>query len=200
MKLLQKKKLGWMPALSCAFVMCHTASASVIITVSDDGTDLTYTITGTIDRSGDVAANVNIPPSLEFVDADSSQLFSLGGNNFSSGSGIGVVSGLDPYILSTYNNDPGDGIGVLSGGFSGTSLFWDVSLGADPDTVTYDRTFVQTGQTVATAFGTNLDAGPVVLWTHTNSGDTFSIQAVPEPSSSALLILGFAGLAVRRRR
>lgn len=115
------------------------------------------------------------------------------------GSGAGSASGNDPYIASTFSRVPSTGMGA-GFGFSSLGLFWGTSLGSDPDSVVVDRTFVQPGKTVASAFGTNLDGGSVVLWTYTNSGDAVSIQAVPEPSSSALLIAGMAGLVFRRNR
>ena len=114
---------------------------------------------------------------------------------------VGSLSGNDPYIING-SYDTGSSTNDFVGGFgySNEFLLWAGSLGTDPGTVVVDRTFFQPGETVASAFGTNLASGPVVLWTHTNSGDTISIQAIPEPSSSLLLVAGIAGLAFRRNR
>jgi hypothetical protein len=202
MKLLQKKKLGLVPALSCVLTLSHAASASVMINVSDDGTDLTYHITGTIDRTGvGTSAGSFGSDAGDYVELNMGGFYSA--DDYYLESGAGFTTGNDPYVLSTYSNAFSNGIG---GGFGylDTRFVWDSSLGADPDTVVVDRTFVQRFETVASAFGTNLDSGPVELWTHTSSGDTISIQAfvapVPEPSSSLLLVAGVAGLAFRRNR
>ena len=87
-------------------------------------------------------------------------------------------------------------------GFSSGVLAWDSVFGDAPGVFTPISSFVISGETVASAFGTNLDAGPVVLWTHGETGDTISVglAAVPEPSSVVLLGFGSLSVLFRRRR
>ena len=57
------------------------------------------------------------------------------------------------------------------------------------------------GTTIATMFGTNLDSGPVLLYTlDGGTSDTISIALVPEPTTTALLGLGGLALILRRRK
>ena len=58
-------------------------------------------------------------------------------------------------------------------------------------------------ESVDEVFGDALDNGPVVLWEDYVSGDTISLSLspmIPEPSSSALLLLGAFGCLLRRSR
>ena len=188
------------PALAAMLLVfsAATASADIILQVSDDGTDLTLQWTGTMDVGGSgTVFNLD----LDWFNADSSIVASLDGTGRRGGAG--TVSGNDPWLLDTVNSNPGNGTG-LGFGFSGGSLFWDDSFGFTPGVIAPDRTWTFTGLTVADAFGTNLDGGPVLLWTNDNTGDTISVAhsaaAIPEPGSFALLAFAGVGLAVRRRK
>jgi hypothetical protein len=89
----------------------------------------------------------------------------------------------------------GDVFGSTSGG---QLYFSTVSL--RPSVLTPDSTMVFEDTDIATIFGTNLDSGPVTLFTALNGGDTIQIGLIPEPSSAALLGLGAIGVLLRRRR
>jgi len=170
-----------------------------MITVSDDGTDLTYSMTGSIDRSGDAGVGIAQNDDADIVFAGGIGVLAMDGDTYFD-TPVGVTVGADPFVGGVpFLSSPSAAVGA-SFGFLGERLVWDDALGNDPDTIVVDVSFVDPGETVASVFGTNLDGGPVVLWTHTNSGDTVSIQAIPEPSSSLLLVAGVAGLAFRRNR
>ena len=181
--------------LLAGFGVSPEAGADIILQVRDDGPSLRFTWSGTMDVTGStgVAASLDI----DSINEDTNAIISLDGSVFRA-SGAGTTSANDPWILPTSARAPSVGSGSRFG-FSSQSLLWDDSFGAMPGTISPTGTWSYTGFDVATAFGTNLDMGPVLLWTHNGTGDTISIAHVPEPS--AFLLLGLVGSVawIRRR-
>ena len=179
------------------------AQGDVILEVSDNGADLTLGWTGTMDVGGitSSADSGDIDLYSEFNDlilsSDGSSRFSASAGNWA-----GVIS--SPWISSTAINNPSSAIGT-GFGYSGSALYWDDSFGTSPGIIAPTASWTFTGLTVATAFGTNLDSGPVIVWTHGTTNETISVglasaAAVPEPSTTGLLGLCGLGFAACRRR
>lgn len=173
----------------------HSATASVIISVSDDGTDMTVTFSGSINRT--IAASNGTSVSANRDRLSGNQAYTSKPNYYYSSEGVNsFISG-----ITLQSNSPSKASGSDFGGYITTSLVWDAGLGVDPVIVNMDYTTVYTNRTVASVFGTTLDGGLVTTWTHNLSGDTFQIQSVPEPSALVLSsISGLLMLARRRRR
>ena len=183
--------------------------AGVIWLVSDNGTDLTMTTDG-----GSI-----------FLDGYTSYLLDASPGT-SSGSVSDTWGGAIPedplFQIEQLNNDnywglmAGEPTGnpwwiaadstassVSGHSFGGTldGIYWDASFGKTiSGSITPISSMTFSGLTIATAFGTNLDSGPVVIWEDTDTGETISVQAVPEPSSSASAAVGMMFLMLRRRR
>ncbi|MGJ8695690.1 MAG: PEP-CTERM sorting domain-containing protein [Verrucomicrobiaceae bacterium] len=173
--------------------LSQQASAGIVWLVTHDGSDLTITSSGSLDLTGTSmvfggAANqagVNHDSTI-FINAPSTRI----GN-------AGTVSGNDPWVspfieASSYSGD------IF--GTSGTWIFYHESGPSSPGVITPVSTMTFDGLSVADAFGTNLDAGPVILWTANSTGDTISVALVPEPSSALLLGLSTISLLLRRSR
>ncbi|MBT8043575.1 MAG: PEP-CTERM sorting domain-containing protein, partial [Verrucomicrobiae bacterium] len=83
------------------------------------------------------------------------------------------------------------------------ALIWDAGLGEKPGEFAPVASLTFSGLDIASAFGTNLDGGPVVIYQFVGGGDTISIGRavpVPEPSSAALLGLSILSLLMIRCR
>jgi len=181
-------------SIAC-FALAQNMEAGVTWLASDDGTDLTLTTDGGSFNAGATLTDGTSP----FVGAhwtnDTSQSF-YGTGNVNTQS-AGTTSGLDPWIVVGI---VGTGTGHSFGYFT-TNLVWDTGFGDTPGVFTPVTTMTFAGVTVATAFGTNLDAGAVTLWTHGTTGDTISVaKVVPEPSSMVMVSLSLAILMLRRRQ
>ena len=176
-----------------------TADADIILEVSDNGTDLRLQWTGSMNVGTTGTAGT---ANLDAFQPGSGAVASRDGSVFAA-TGAGSISGNDPWIASATTNIPSNGTGT-SFGFQGGRLFWDDTFGATPGVISPNRAWTFSGLTVATAFGANLDSGPVVLWTHGTTSETISVglatAAVPEPSSLATLCLGTLGFVAYRRR
>lgn len=181
-------------SIAC-FALALKMEAGVTWLASDDGTDLTLTTDGGSFNAGATsAAGTGSVGGASWTNDTSTSRFGAGTVNFQTAG----TTALDPWIAV-------DSIGTGSGhdfGYIGTtSLIWDTVFGATPGTFTPVTTMTFTGLTVATAFGTNLDAGAVTLWTHGTTGDTISVaKVVPEPSSMVMVSLSLAILMLRRRQ
>lgn len=177
-----------------------SVSADVILEVSDDGTDLFLQWTGTFDLGSLVGVNDTTTGAV--VSGTSQAISVLDGSNYRA-TFSGSFTGNDPIIGSTGGSAAMGGTGF---GFNGANVFWDDSFGANPGIISPTGSFTLTNRTVASMFGSNLDGGPVALWTLTSTGDTISVglastssAAVPEPSAFALLATGLCGAGMIRR-
>jgi len=183
--------------------LCPQVEAGVTWLASDVGGNLVLsTDGGTLDTG---SMSVSVHNSGSFTGGEyrhnSSALYRID-DDYRPGDSVGSISGADPWLAgSTVSLETsGDTFG-----FSNDTLYWNYSGTPGtitPGSITPMTTITFVGLTTSTAFGSNLDAGPVVLWTHTESGDTISVglASVPEPSSTALLGLGGLALMLRRRR
>lgn len=199
MKTLLIRKSGIVTSLLAANVLAGVsffpnAEAGVVWLASDDGTNLTLTTSGSLNTSAsfDTFSNPNAGYSPEFsfllapVNDNSPADFGAGTSSFYPGN-------LDAIASTTTGH---------SFGTSGANLLWDQSFGLSPGTFAPVTTIIFNGETVASAFGSSLDAGHVVLWTDSVTRDTVSIglTSVPEPSSTGLVGFGGVALLLRRRR
>ena len=188
--------------LAAAFLFFPTSSATagMLLEVSDNGTDLFLKWTGSIDLTGSTTTGPISTPDTDRILPGGQQVQSTSGSWYIDGT-AGTLSGNDPFIftLQELKNSPSNGSG-LPFGFLNDDVFWDTSFGVSPGIVTSNRSWSYSDQTVASVFGSNLNAGPVLLWTHNGTGDTIHVGLVPEPSTTALLTLGALGLMARCRR
>lgn len=188
------------PALAFLCLL-QSADAGVTWLASDDGTDLTLTTDG---------GSLTYLSSFSSTTAFASQLAGSGtvvvsGSLTSSNSSLKFFAGtlvnvaaspVHPFSAAT----PLVGSGSRFG-FTGDNLVLPVGS-PDNGTITPISSITFSNETIATAFGTSLDAGPLLLWTATTGGtNTISIaKVVPEPSSAFTAALGLAALGIRRRR
>ena len=80
---------------------------------------------------------------------------------------------------------------ILNGEYSGSTTFYSVVLDSDTETGFYFMTDEVT-QTIGASGAKN--------FTYQYADNTGTWQAVPEPTSGLLLLLGVAGLALRRKQ
>lgn len=186
----------------CTFGFNTTSEAGIVILVSDDGSNLSLTVSGSLDLSGiTTAGTVTIDD--DFLADTGNSLYSRP-DTYHEAFFVGTWSGTDVVdVASTLTQSPSTGSGDTFG-FDQNILFWDVGLGSGNSVITPVNTWTFTGQTVSSVFGTNLDAGNVLLWTSDfGSNDTISIglaSGVPEPSSAVFVCFSGIGLLLRRRR
>ena len=180
-------------------LIASPAKAVVRIVVSDDGTALTVRWTGTLDTTG--VFGTGAVGDADLINNNSEAIYSLNGPLFLS-DGVGVLSGVDVVESATLPNLSSTLVVGGSFGFRFDRLYWDASLGDSPDAVSPDGMFTFSGETVSSVFGTNLDSGPVTLWTFSATGDWIEIALapVPEPSRALLSIGGLVALIFWRRR
>lgn len=172
-----------------------TASADIILSVTEVGSDLHFSFSGTIDLTGDFGEH--------FINEN---LDLMTGNRVTSQSSAayrditaGVVTNY-PFGAG-YQLNPSNGSGEAFG-FNNNGIYWDATYGQNPGELTIDRSWTVANRTIAGQFNGADLSSPVVLWTHTGSGDTISLLAatVPEPSSAAAIGLLSVCFAARRRR
>lgn len=161
--------------------LVQQAHAGVTWLVSESDGDLVLTTDGgslSVTRAQTSAFNPNAIYGL--VGANSAQVMvntSTGGAlRWYQDLGSGATSGSSPWILGRQNATSFSGDTFM---FSHGDLYWATSLGDGPREITPASTMRFEGLDIATAFGTNLDCGPVVLWTHGSTGDTISIGLAP---------------------
>jgi hypothetical protein len=204
-------------ALALAF-FASSAEANIVVTWSDTG--VASSLVGTWAGSWDLT-NYGSPSGAPGTSAGSA----VGWNTASSADLISLPSAtttsqLRRYTLVNTSVYPGSAFNVTSqtvtqkgGSASGDFLsLLVVSNGSSQDTTidlpfgyvsgeSLSGTMFLTNGTLGTAFGTNLDNGPVVMF---NDGvNTITFQAVPEPSTVMCLIaavpFGLRLLRTRRR-
>ncbi len=203
--LLHKTRTLFKAPLAVAAIIClgllQQADAGVVWLASDDGANLTLTATGSLAVSGLVDTTTTAATTGQ-INATTVNFFGITGT-FRQDFGVGVHTGNDPWIAGDASTASltGDTFGHF-----GPDLIWapaEAPVGGPPaTTLTPITTMTFSGLTVASAFGSNLNAGPVVLWTFTATGDTISVDlaTVPEPSSCVTLAIGLASILLRRRR
>jgi len=185
--------------LAAVLLLPNTALSDVILRVSDEGSSLRLRWTGQLTLSGASGGSTGV--NFDKFAGNSSEVVSFDTSPIADS--LGTISGNDPWILNDAfnNNSTGSGLGI---GFTGNTLYWDASLGNSPTLIAPNRSWTFDNLSVADAFGTNLDGGPVVLWTLDGSTQTISVglesAAIPEPGTMAGMILLGTGLAVSRFR
>ena len=177
--------------------LSQQADAAVTYLVAQDGLNVNIYTTGSIDLgtqtniSNGVAHGVG-PTAIWNFNTSASGARSTGGTWEND---IPTLAG------ATFAADSWSGniFGVsINGPRTVTALY--TNRGVSGTTYTPTTNWVFNDETIATMFGTNLDSGPVLLWTAATGGETVSIELVPEPSSAALLGLGGLALILRRRK
>lgn len=175
--------------------LAQPANAGVVWLASDNGTDLILTTDGgSLDIGSLTATSPQVSPGSTVYLGNSTAVYTLP-QSFYWHNFAGFTPN-NPWITSTAN---GTGTGD-SFGHNGPDLIWDAANGTSPSIITPSSTMIFPGLTVATAFGTNLNAGPVTIFELNNTGDTISVALVPEPSSTLFLSLGGLAAALRRKR
>ena len=177
------------------------AHASIIMSLTDDGTDLTMRATGTYDLSG---AQVSTRFEPDFPSAFASP-FSYGGIY-----GWGVGQDVLSYKVNSAGSftDNSGGLTVPDPTSVSTSMpFYFQTMSPDgavirfalgtPNSGTVNETAIWEDTTLA-----DLGMVPGETITVSWSGDSVTIQtiAIPEPNSVALLIIGGVGVFYTRRR
>ena len=179
------------------FLSFNQVEAVVTWLVSDDGTNLTFTTDGGALNVGGIPGSASGGTTQGFINGDGSLLISGGSGAQFNQSGAGTAA----LTISLTN---GFAFASTTGdhfGFSNDDLSWDQRFGASPGSFTPLSSMTFAGQTVSSVFGADLDAGPVLLWTHGTTDDSIWItRSVPEPSSFLLVGLSDIGLILRRKR
>ena len=190
------------------FLICFTAPSHAVVTlrVSDDGTDTTLTWSGMLNVGSSTGSLLSTPVNRD----DVSNFFGVINSVYSVGASPYFVLGLsgsvsfNPVILPSLSQAPSSGGGGGAFGVADATLYWEASIGASPGTISPTRSWTFAGQTVASIFGTNLDAGPVTFWIFNATRDTIQIAldttAVPEPSFTGFLVLAGLAMGLRRSR
>ena len=178
-------------AITC-LSMITPIEAGVTWLASDDGTDLTLTtdggtlnILGTIHREELQHRSPSLKHDPDFnwgvMWHTSGGLYALVSDYFYLSRfekiGAGTPSENTPWIAGS----PGAEVTGDTFGHAWTGLMWSEDSDVIPGILIQPlTTMVFRGLTVDTAFGTNLDDGPVLLWTHDTSGDTISVARRPK--------------------
>ena len=197
----------FMAVIIASLGLTQRGEAAVTWLVSQVGDDVVLETSGDlqIGGGGTTYQTTRVQGAIYY---DGSIVMKNGLNNYTGGlgfSGTNVVA--DPFIIDG-NTVTSIFAGALAGdtfGQHGTTgnIFLDPSdYSGSATTITPVSSMTYFNVTVADLFATNLDNGPVVVWTAFVTGDTisFALAAVPEPSSTALLGLGGLALMLRRRR
>ena len=103
----------------------------------------------------------------------------------------------------SYNNTTASAINQTTIGLSGNTKYSLYAVIFDTDTITDESKFmVTTASTAAATYGDS--AGTTKAFSIGNqataSGTWYNTAAVPEPTSGLLMLLGLAGLALKRKR
>ena len=174
------------------------ASAQVTWMVKQVGADVVLSTVGSLQVGS--TTNELIPYGTTNIGTGdlSNTILVAFGDRYYKKSGVGSYT---PFFFANTYED-----GIASGdsfGQARTALFWSVTEGSTPGTITPRATLVFPNHTISEYFGTLLDDGMRhVTFTVTETNDTIGIQLqhVPEPSSTALLGIGVLGFLIRRKR
>lgn len=171
-------------------------NAAILMTITDNGTDLTMTATGTYDFS-------SMTP------------------NFDGGSALGANAMVGPSVSGVYGWETGAGQNVFTVSYSGVLIGSSFAFPADSTSVTIPFYFVVSNSEIrfssttplvgsvnesaifsgTTVAGLGMVAGESVTITWAGDSATIQTLSIPEPSSTltyGVAALGF--LAVHRRR
>jgi hypothetical protein len=175
-------------ALAVAFVPVDSARADVVYTYT--GADFSTVnapftagedVTGTITFSGPLAAN------LKVLNNQTSNVTPVS-FSFSTGSTLTLTSAhISPNF--TFLEFSTDSAGNITG--------WDIQIGLGGGGEFHIKNFVDATNTPQ--LGDQVDLGSVSSNDHGTPGQ-FAVAAVPEPSTWAMMILGFCGLGFMARR
>jgi len=177
-----------MAAVSITFLgLSQQTDAGVTWLASDDGTDLTLTTDGgTLNILGTThmaALQYRFPLVKNDPNFNWGVMWHTSGGCYAIVSdyfylsqhepiGVGTPSGNSPWIAGS----PGAEVSGDSFGHAWTGFLWSEDSEVLPGILIRPlTTMVFRGLTVDSAFGKNLDKGPVLLWTHDISGDTISV-------------------------
>lgn len=169
--------------------------AQVLLTLTDDGTDLTFHYKGKME----LAAGHDF---VGTTDRDrpgriGEEFYSFSGDYFrGSGFGSGDNTGASTTVTGlagTGDNVPSNGVGLGFGIRSG-ELWWDKAYGDLGGTIDIDRKWTLAGFTVDSYLNnaTILDAGPAVIWTHNKTGSTVTMVNGNELNDKQRSYLKFA--------
>jgi len=174
--------------------LSQPADAAVVWLVSDDGTNLTMTTTGTLD----IGPTTGSSHTANAHKATISSLYSTG----TLGSQYRTWGSAYTWTAFSEMNALGDADSSSGGAFGHRVdiLHWDLSLGDTPGIITPMTSMTWNNKTISSVFGTSLDAGPVTVWEINATGESISVALVPEPTSISLLALSGLCMLVRRRR
>ena len=174
-------------------VLSQQADASIAVTISDDGTDLTMRATGSYDFSQ--ATRDSAPSHLDF-NATVTPEYSIYGWQ-----ATGNYTTLNTINISVSSPLTGTGSVWPADEVSTSTPFWIDTLGND---LYIAKTTANQGTVDETAvfYGTTLaDLGMVAGETMTLSwvGDSMTVTTIPEPATFGFIgIFGIGALAVRR--
>ncbi len=180
-----------------------TSSAALLFTFSEESGDVVMRTSGSVNIT-----NASLLP-FPLNASNSMNVFAEGYRNYGTSTvSVNIYGGVDLLVASfstgmTHNADVGAG---SASSVNGTSFY------ASPAQITSGVVTLTTTMTWQSTTLANLGMGhhannmEIDLWAaHTGAGDAETIrfkvvEAVPEPSSSALLGLGALSLLLRRRR
>lgn len=181
--LLEKKKLPAVMLVTASVTCCGIApyaEASITWLASDTPEGLTLTTSGTLDI-GSTTANRTAGYEDATWNINSTSVYGLHGTSWIA-NGAGTRPATNPWELTSVAASSwfGDAFGYANG-----ILIWDSALGSSPGSISPNTTLVFDSLNIAQAFGSNLDAGAVLLWTHTITSDNISIALAPVPEPPA---------------
>lgn len=170
------------------------ANAAIVMTITDDGTDLTMTATGSYDFS---AVGDNGTDKVFGVNAGVTP--TLGGYGWeTTANTLSLTVSYSGSLTGSSNAFPATSVTTTNPFYFDTGGSVIRFAAGAPLTGTVNETAIFAGVTLA-SLGMVAGESVSVTWT----GDSATIQTttpVPEPSSSLLFGLGALGLVVRRRR
>ena len=202
--LMSWKRIGFALALVCSSLLHAAAEAAITVDIEEVGSDVVVSYSGSIDTTG-IGFNLVSPSSLRRIAA-------FGGNAMFAGPdgarGASLTDfGQTPWTVAPTPFGSGgvfeaDSFSIADGdsfGFQGNGFFTRFGY-TSGSPISGSITF--NGQTLASM---GIDVGAGIMNATFSSGDTLTVNAVPEPTSIAFmatgsLAAGVVAVARRRRR